>query len=92
MFATRRRTGILLLVSLFERHVVVLPDTGLGQRLSQDDLQVIITRMTTALKKDRVEWALEEGLSSLKDVIAGKAIGESGENELPNGIVEEKGQ
>jgi putative membrane protein len=58
MFATNRRTGILLLVSLFERHVVVLPDTGLAQRLSQDSLQMIIARMKTALKKGQVERAL----------------------------------
>lgn len=92
MFTTRRRTGILLLVSLFERHVVVLPDTGLSQRLSQDALQGIIARMTTALKKGQITHALEAGLDSLEDVLACTATGESGENELPNGIVEEKSQ
>lgn len=92
MFATRRRTGILLLVSLFERHVVVLPDTGLGKRLSQDALQAIIARMATTLKKGQVDRALEDGLGSLEDVLAGTATGESEENELPSGIVEEKGQ
>lgn len=91
MFATRRRTGILLLVSLFERHVVVLPDTGLSQRLSQDALQVIIAQMATVLKKGQVARALEEGLGSLEDVLAGTATGDSRENELPDGIVEEKG-
>jgi putative membrane protein len=92
MFATSGRTGILLLVSLFERHVVVLPDTGLGQRLSQDAQQVIIARMTAALKKGQVACALEDGLGSLEDVLAGTAPRESLENELPDGIVEEKGQ
>ena len=92
MFATSRRTGILLLVSLFEQHVVALPDTGLAQRLSQDSLQMIIARMTTALKKGQVERALEDGLDSLEDILDGTATGESEENELPNGIVEEKGQ
>jgi putative membrane protein len=91
MFATRRRTGILLLVSLFERRVVVLPDTGLGQRLSQDAQQAIIARMATALKRGQVARALEDGLSSLEDVLAGTATGEPGENELPDRIVEEKG-
>lgn len=92
MFATRRRTGILLLVSLFERRVVVLPDTGLVQRLSPDALQAVIARMTAALKKGQINRALEDGLSSLEDALAGTATGESGGNELPNGVVEEKGE
>lgn len=92
MFATNRRTGILLLVSLFERHVVVLPDTGLAQRLSKDALQMIIACMTTALKKGEVERALEDGLDSLEDILVGTATGESGRNELANIVIEEKGQ
>jgi putative membrane protein len=92
MFSTSRRTGILLLVSLFERQVVVLPDTGLAQRLSQDSLQMIIVRMTTALKKGQVERALENGLDSLDDILAGTATGESGKNELANSVIEENGQ
>jgi putative membrane protein len=92
MFATSTRTGILLLVSLFERQVVVLPDKGLAQRLSKDSLQMIIACMTTALKKGQVERALENGLDSLKDILASTATGESRENELPNSVIEEKGQ
>jgi len=92
VFATRRRTGVLLLVSLFERQVVVLPDTGLGQRLSIEALQRIIARMTMALASGQVARALEDGLSSLEEVLAVTAPGESGENELADEIVEEEGQ
>jgi putative membrane protein len=92
MFATRRRTGVLLLVSLFERQVVVLPDTGLGQRLSKEALQRIIARMTIALASGQVARALEEGLSSLEEILTVTAPGESGENELADEIAEEEGQ
>ena len=92
VFATRRRTGVLLLVSLFERQVVVLPDTGLGQRLSKEALQRIITRMTIALASGQVARALEDGLSSLEEVLTVTVPGESGDNELADEIVEEKGQ
>ncbi len=91
MFATRGRTGILLLVSLFERHVVILPDTGVGQRLGRDDLQAIIAHMATPLKEGRVSRALEDGLDALEEVLARTATGESRGNELPDGIIEEKG-
>jgi putative membrane protein len=92
MFATRRRTGILLLVSLFERLVVVLPDRGLAEFLSHDALQTIIGCMTAALKTGQIDRALEDGLASLEDALAGKAIGGSGENKLPDTVIEEKGE
>jgi len=92
VFATRRRTGVLMLVSLFERQVVVLPDTGLGQRLSKEALQRIIARMTIALASGQVARALEDGLSSLEEVLTVTVPGESGDNELADEIVEEKGQ
>lgn len=91
LFATRGRTGILLLVSLFERRVVVLPDTGLETRLGRDALQAVVARMTKALREGEISRALEEGLASLEEALAPTAPGEPGENELPDGIIEEKG-
>ncbi|NPU84436.1 MAG: hypothetical protein HPY65_08090 [Syntrophaceae bacterium] len=91
IFATRRRTGILLLVSLFERQVVILPDTGTGRRLSRDDLQAVIARMTASLKGGQVSRALEDGLDALQEFLARTATGEPVENELPDGVIEEKG-
>lgn len=91
LFATRRRTAVLLLVSLFERRVVVLPDTGLGQRLRREVLQGVIARMTSTLATGRVARALEEGLAGLEAALAGAAPAASGENELPDVIVEKEG-
>jgi len=91
LFATRQRTGILLLVSLFERQVIVLPDTGLRKRLSRDAMQEVIARMAAPLASGQVTRALEEGLKSLEDVLAVTVLEESGENELPEEIIVEKG-
>jgi putative membrane protein len=91
VFATRGRTGIVLLISLFERQVVVLPDTGLGKRLDRDALQAVVARMVKVLASGRVAAALEEGLQGLEDVLAGTAPALPGENELADGIVEEAG-
>jgi putative membrane protein len=91
LFATSRRTGILLLVSLFEHEVVVLPDAGLAIRLGGDALKGIITRMTAHLPSGRVARALEEGLAGLEGALAATAPASSGGNELPDGIVEEEG-
>ena len=91
VFATHKRTGILLLVSLFEKRIVVLPDTGLRRRLNADVLQVIISRMTAPLAAGQVGRALEAGLAGLEEFLGTGATAASGENELPNEIVEEGG-
>lgn len=91
VFATRKRTGILLLVSLFEQRVVLLPDTGLRRRLNADALQGIVNRMTTPLAAGQVGRALEAGLAGLEDALGTGATAATGENELPNAIVEEDG-
>jgi putative membrane protein len=91
IFATHNRTGLLLLVSLFERRIVVLPDRGLSKRLSQDALQEIIAHMTTLLASGPVAAALDAGLGTLEQVLAATAGGQAGENELPDEIVQEEG-
>jgi putative membrane protein len=91
LFATTGRNGILLLVSLFEREVVLLPDTGLEKRLSREAEQKIIDRMTPLLSAGQQGKALEQGLAGLEQALSGSAPTTPRKNELPNGIVEEKG-
>ena len=88
LFATRRRTGMLVLVSLFERRVVVLPDTGLSERLSQDAIQAVIAHITKPLASGQVANAFGEGLNRLESLLSVKASGRHVENELPDGIIE----
>jgi len=92
LFATSRRTGLLLLVSLFERRVILLPDTGLNRRLSGEAMQKIIGQMTPILASGQVALALETGLLKLQEILTATAAGEPGTNELPNELIEEKGQ
>ena len=91
LFATRGRTGVLLLVSMFERQVVLLPDRGLETRLSSEASQEIVGRMTAALAEGRVGRALEDGLAGLETALAASATVARLENELPDTIVEEGG-
>jgi len=91
LFATQRRTGILLLVSLFERQVILLPDTGFSRRLSRKAMQKIIAQMTPSLASGQVTRALENGLIKLTEILAVKKRGKSRKNELSDSIIEEKG-
>jgi putative membrane protein len=95
LFATSRRTGILLLVSLFERQVVLLPDRGLDDRLSKDAMEDVIALMTPLLKQGKIGRALEEGLDRLGWIFdattPGGPAGDTDKNELSDEIIQEKG-
>jgi putative membrane protein len=90
LFATSKRTGLLLLVSLFERKVVLLPDKGLHSQLTEAAMQSVIAAMTPFLKRKKLCQAFEAGLERLSDIV-GTSVPGTGENELPNEIIEEKG-
>ena len=50
LFRTRERTGILILVSLFERRIEILPDTGFGDSVKAADWDEVVKRMTPCLR------------------------------------------
>lgn len=94
LFATTRRTGILILVSLFEKQIIILPDKGLSVRLSKDKMKEIISKMTMPLKQNDITGAMEVGLEQLSEALGKSDTGKSGvasKNELSNDIIEEKG-
>jgi putative membrane protein len=93
LFATGERTGVLLLVSLFERQVILLPDKGLSNRLTNEAMRDVITPMTLSLAKNNINRALEDGLERLSRILEAAAPGGQigRENELSNEIIEEKG-
>jgi putative membrane protein len=91
LFTTRKRMGILLLVSLFERKVVIVPDTGVSKKLTQEEMQQIIARMISCLRKNELGKAFEEGLAHLSAELQDHVSADLYENELPDNIIEEDG-
>ncbi len=49
---TRDRTGILILISLFERRVQVLADSGINAKVPENTWDEIVTTIITGLKSD----------------------------------------
>jgi putative membrane protein len=90
LFATSRRTGILLLVSLFERRIVILPDRGVDERFKESDIQSVIAAMTLFLKRKEISRAFEAGLERLSRILKTAGPG-TDDSELPDEIIEEKG-
>ena len=91
LFATEGRRGILLMVSQFERQVVILPDKGIRDQLSTAVLNGIISQMTAQLKGNELKMALETGLDGIRSALGSTVPGQSGRNELSDQIIEEEG-
>ena len=92
LFSTGNRIGVLLLVSLFERKIIILPDKGLTGRLTGNAMQNIIARMTQPLVKNEISRALEIGLEEISKSLEqpNRDINNT-MNELPDQIIEENG-
>jgi putative membrane protein len=91
MFATSKRKAVLLLVSIFERQISVLPDTGLARELNQEATDKIINHMRPYLTAGKTARAMDAGLKKLAEIISAGGQPETFVNELPNDIIEEKG-
>ena len=93
LFRTAERCGVLLLVSEFERAVVILPDRGLAAVCRAADLDRAIAAMRPLLARGRTVAAFEAAFGSLKIQLSGSGgpFNRSQNNELPDGVVVESG-
>jgi putative membrane protein len=92
LFATRGRTGMLLLVSLFERKVEILADVGLHARFDAADWRTVIDAMTPLLRERRCFGALRQGVGRIEALLLAKGMTATrGGNELPDRPVQETG-
>jgi len=94
LFRTRQRTSVLVLVSLFERRVEILPDTGLHDRVAETEWRVVIARMTPLLRQARPFHALQEGVAAVEALLATKGFrpADAGGNDLPDRPIQERGE
>ena len=92
IFATTGRKGVLLMVSRFEKQVVILPDKGLRDNLNEGVLKRIISRMSENMRDKNIKKAFEDGLEELIKALADEDSMKPGRNELPDEIIEEEGE
>jgi len=94
LFGTKRRNGILILVSCFERKVEILADTGLQLIVSEAEWRAVVARMTPRLRERRFADALLEGLGATEQLLADKGLqARSGAgNELADRPIDESGR
>ena len=93
IFCTTERCAVLLLVSLYERVAVILPDTGLAQYAPRAEAERIAGSMRAALARRGVPAAFEAGFEELTALVAarGYAARAPGANVLDDAVIAEKG-
>ena len=91
LFATRERTAILVLVAMLERRVVIVADTGLNGRVTTDEWDAVIARMTERLRAGTPREAVTAGLDAIGDLLAGKGVVRGDGNAFPDAPLEEAG-
>jgi len=92
LHGTAGRVGILLLVSLFEREVVIRCDRGVTARVPDAGLEPVIAAMTPPLRRGAVADALLEGLAALERLLRARGFPKGGPDEIADELVQEKGR
>lgn len=85
---TRGRIGILLLVSLFERQVVLLADDGFEGKVGEADWQELTQRVTLLLRHAGPVAALHAALDGMEALLLARGFhGDGSANQLPDALV-----
>jgi putative membrane protein len=92
VFKTRDRSGILLFLSLFERRVVVLADSGIHARVAPPEWDALVSGVVAGIREGRPAGALAEGIRVCGQVLVrhGLARRPDGPDELPDAPSVEK--
>jgi uncharacterized membrane protein len=91
MFQTGRRTGILVLIGLFEREAAILADSGVREQVSDGQIEAVIGQMTPLVRRGLVVEAAQSALTALTRLLRGKLEPAIGANELAEALVQERG-
>ncbi len=74
LFATPARTALLVVVSMLEHRVVILPDRGLRAHASAAQWDGVIARMTPLLTAGRTGGAVIAGLDAVSELLDGRPL------------------
>ena len=88
---TRQRTGVLLMVSLLERHVYVLPDSGIGTGITPAQWNDVIEAVITKLRENDIAGGFCAGIERCGVLLTRACPAVPGDNpdELSNRLLQE---
>jgi putative membrane protein len=92
VFQTRHRTGILLFVSLFERRVVLLADSGIHQKVEKGSWDAITGRLAVGIRSGRPGPAMIEAIRACGELLERHGVERQtdDQDELPNELRRER--
>ncbi len=70
LYKTRRNTGVLFLISLFERKVRILADSGIHEKIGQETLNRFATGVSRGIRSGRACEALCEAIRGTGELLA----------------------
>lgn len=91
LFLTKHRTGILLLISFFEKKVVIIPDRGICDHVTNEVVTRIIALMRETLSRNEYRRSIEIAVDELTRIIEPLTTDDKAGDELSNQIIEERG-
>lgn len=86
---TEQRTGILLYISFFEKHALILPDMGISEVVNHEVWEDILQKLVSTMKGGQHTTAICNAIVSCGRVLAESGIQKAeddDENELPDEI------
>jgi putative membrane protein len=86
VFRTRERTGVLIFLSLFERRVVVLGDSGINARVEQHEWDAVVAGIVEGIRLGQPGKALAAGIGRCGELLRrrGVAVRPDDTDELPD--------
>lgn len=89
IYNTRDRTGILILISLFEHRVYVLADQGINEKVSPETWDEIVASVTAGIKEGKCCEALCSAIERCGELLVENfPVKKDDTDELPNLILE----
>ena len=94
LFHTRSRNGVLILASLFERHVEIVADIGFDGRVDATQWRAVVETMAPALAAGRPADAFMRALERIEAMLADKGFVRepSAGDDLANRMIESDGE
>jgi len=78
LFATPRRDAVLMMISEFERRVVIVPDVYCKGKVTNTEWESVVARMTPLLRESKGADAFVAGLDAMQALLTGKGFAPSG--------------
>ncbi len=74
VFATRDRTGIMIFISLFERRVRILGDTGINAQVQQEEWDSIVRIIVDAIRNNAAADGMLEAIWKCGELLERKGV------------------